>query len=400
MGNVLVSTIWETAASEMRQAGLSEKTLRNYRHLFGQLERECPGGLYDQRAGKMFAQKRTSQSGDPLSLRYGRQRARVVRIAERYVAGERPCIGSPIGGKTKAPKSREFATLLRRLGDYADERHLSDKTCSDYRYTASLYLAYLEGAGVRSLDGADASTIACFLAYLARLGSNSPKSLIVSHLRPLFVVAGRTDLYRATQMVGARQPHEPHPALGDAEMEALARACVSGDVPSASAAATLLALTTGLRGCDIAALELSCIDWRRMSIATVQRKTGDPVTVPMLPAVAGALSGYILHDRPDTGDPHVFLGSRPPHGPFKNPSSIRDLIAVAFDAAGIEGLPVGTRILRHNAATRMLRSGQVPLATISAAMGHARLATTEEYLEVDDERMVECVLPLPKGAMA
>ena len=81
------------------------------------------------------------------------------------------------------------------------------KTKSDYQYMASLYLVYLEGGGMTSLQEAKASTIAGFISYLSEAGSKSPKSLIVSHLRPLFVLTGREDLYRATQMVGARQPH-------------------------------------------------------------------------------------------------------------------------------------------------------------------------------------------------
>ena len=394
MDNVAVGRIWETAESEMREAGHSEKTIRNYRVLFSELERRCPGGVYSASAGTEFAKP------GAYSPRYGRTRARIVEIAERYISGDRPCTGKPIGGKAVKPKSAEFASLLEGLDGYADDRGLAAKTKSDYQYMASLYLVYLEGGGMTSLQEAKASTIAGFISYLSEAGSKSPKSLIVSHLRPLFVLTGREDLYRATQMVGARQPHAPHPILDDAGAEALAAVCVGGGVPAASAAATLLALTTGLRGCDIADLELSCIDWRRMSISTVQRKTGSPVTVPLLPAVADAIARYVMDGRPDADDPHVFLGSRPPHGPFRSAASIRDLIEVAFAAAGIEGVPIGTRILRHSAATRMLRSGQVPLATISAVMGHASPSTTEAYLEADSGRMLECVLPLPKEARA
>ena len=394
MDNVAVGRIWETAESEMREAGHSEKTIGNYRILFSELERRCPGGVYSADAGAEFAKP------GAYSPRYGRMRARIMKIADRYASGDMPCTGRPVGGKTVAPKGAEFESLLEALDGYADERGLAAKTRSDYRYMASLYLVYLEGSGMTSLREAKASTVAGFISRLSEAGSKSPKSLVVSHLRPLFIVAGRDDLYRATQMTGARQPHAPHPVLDDADAEALAAVCVGGDVPAASAAVTLLALTTGLRGCDIADLELSCIDWRRMSISTVQRKTGNPVTVPLLPAVAGAIARYILDVRPDTDDPHVFLGSRPPHGPFRNASSIRDLIEVAFAAAGIEGVPIGTRILRHSAATRMLRSGKVPLATMSAMLGHASPLTTEAYLEADSGRMLECVLPLPKGARA
>ena len=394
MGNVAVGRIWKTAESEMREGGRCEKTIKNYRHLFENLEHRCPGGIYSSSVGAEFAKP------GAYSPRYGRMRSRVVEIAERYASGDLPCTGKPIGGKSVMPRSEEFASLLEGLDGYCSDRGLAEKTRLDYRYMASLYLVYLEGGGMTSLHEANASTIAGFISYLSGAGSKYPKSLVVSHLRPLFVLTERDDRYRATQMVGASQPHVPHQVLDDASAEALAAVCVDGGVPAASAAVTLLALTTGLRGCDLVGLELSCIDWRRMHIATVQRKTGNPVTVPVLPAVADALARYILDERPDTGDPHVFLSSKPPHGPFRSAASIRDLIEVAFAAAGIEEVPVGTRILRHGAATRMLRRGGVPLATISAVLGHASPMATEAYLEADRERMLGCVLPLPKGATA
>ena len=400
MERVMVHEVFEAAAAEMREAGRAEKTVRNHRHSFGMLERECPDGVYDSDAGRRFAEATADSAGRAYSLRYRRQREQTVAICERYAAGESPCTGSYLGGKARQPKSPEHLGLLEELDSYVEERGLSDKTIADYRYMATLYLAYLEGLGIDRLGDAGASTVAGFLAHLAEAGSKSSKALVISHLRPLFIVAGRDDLYRATQMVGARQPHAPHPILSDEEEDALVAACVGGEASPASAAATLLALTTGLRSCDIAGLELASIDWRNMTVATVQRKTGNPVTVPLLPAVADALAAYILEERPVTGDPHVFLGTRPPYEPYRNPSSIRDLIEVAFDAAGIAGVPVGTRTLRHNAATRMLRSGTVPLATISAVMGHADPATTEAYLESDEARMLGCVLPLPEGAVA
>jgi len=56
-------------------------------------------------------------------------------------------------------------------------------------------------------------------------------------------------------------------------------------------------------------------------------------------------------------------------------------------------------LLRHNAASRMLRS-HAGLPVISAVLGHADPDTTNGYMEADAERMRACVLPLPKGVTA
>ena len=66
-------------------------------------------------------------------------------------------------------------------------------------------------------------------------------------------------------------------------------------------------------------------------------------------------------------------------------------------SAGVTDVKVGTRLLRHNAASRLLRAA-VPLPTISAVLGHASPESTNLYLSVDQARLLECVLPVPAGA--
>ena len=52
------------------------------------------------------------------------------------------------------------------------------------------------------------------------------------------------------------------PVLGDDDERLVVQACASGVVSARDAAITLLALTTGLRACDIVGLRLADIDWR------------------------------------------------------------------------------------------------------------------------------------------
>src|SRR6266581_6802342 len=76
-------------------------------------------------------------------------------------------------------------------------------------------------------------------------------------------------------------------------------------------AMVVLAVSTGLRCCDIVALRLDQIDWRRDEIALVQAKTSRPLVLP-LPAPAGnAVAEWILHGRPDCDVPEVFVRLQP-----------------------------------------------------------------------------------------
>ena len=69
----------------------------------------------------------------------------------------------------------------------------------------------------------------------------------------------------------------------------------------------LTGAATGLRVADIAGLRLKDVDWRNGTIGIVQRKTGMPMTVPLLEGVGEAISDYILHGRGDSTCERIFL---------------------------------------------------------------------------------------------
>ena len=69
-------------------------------------------------------------------------------------------------------------------------------------------------------------------------------------------------------------------------------------VSARDAAITLLALSTGLRACDIVALRLGDVDWRGHTIGIVQCKTGNPLTLPLPTLLLSKLACYVLDERP------------------------------------------------------------------------------------------------------
>ena len=110
--------------------------------------------------------------------------------------------------------------------------------------------------------------------------------------------------------------------------------------------------------------------------------------------LVGKLADYVLDDRPDSPDSHVFLRSVATHTRLADHASIYRVIAEVFRRAGAVDVKVGTRLLRHNAASRLLRA-MVPLPTISAVLGHASPESTDLYMSVDRDRLVDCVLDVP-----
>jgi integrase len=220
---------------------------------------------------------------------------------------------------------------------------------------------------------------------------------VVSNFRPFLKFTGRADLLDALNLAGVKRCHLIMALLSDDEEELVVRACVSGAVSARDAAITLLALTTGLRACDIVGLRLGDIDWRGRTIGIVQQKTGNPLRLPLPAPVVGKLADYVLGERPASADDHVFLRAVAPHTRLSGHASVHRVTAATFRKAGVAEPKAGTRFLRHNAASRLLRAG-VALPTISAVLGHAREESTNLYMSVDRDRLVECVLPVPQSA--
>jgi integrase len=220
---------------------------------------------------------------------------------------------------------------------------------------------------------------------------------VVSNFRPFLKFTGRTDLVNALNMAGVKRFHAILPVLDDGDEELVVRACASGVVSARDAAITLLALTTGLRACDIVALRVGDVDWRGRTIGIVQQKTGNPLTLPLPALLLSKLAAYVLDERPASGDEHLFLRSVAPHTRLNDHATVHRVTVETFRKAGVNQVKAGTRLLRHNAASRLLAAA-VPLPTIAAVLGHASEESTNLYMSVDRPRLLDCVLPIPEAA--
>lgn len=184
--------------------------------------------------------------------------------------------------------------------------------------------------------------------------------------------------------------------MEDADEERVVRACASGVVSARDAAITLLALSTGLRACDIVALRMGDVDWRGHTIGLVQQKTGNPLTLPLPALLLSKLASYVLDERPSSADDHLFLRSVAPHTRLNDHATVHRVTVETFRKAGVNQPKAGTRLLRHNAASRLLAAA-VPLPTIAAVLGHASEESTNLYMSVDRLRLLDCVLPVPEA---
>ncbi len=395
-----VTLIGEVVVAELRAAGYMESTIGQYAKTIRALARyaEERGGVYSPGLGAEFA----SMTVSPRTGRFSAQRrlayGRLVGVFDSYVRTGRVDLsvrGRDGGGP--CPRESRLAVLDAAWEADMAGRGLAPATRAAYRRVARGYLVFLEQRGIGDLGAADGASVLAFLESLLDRWATSSLFWVVSNFRPFLRFTGRADLVGAVNLAGVKRSHPIIAVLSDDDEELVVRACASGAVSARDAAITLLALSTGLRACDIIALRLADVDWRGQTIGIVQQKTGNPLTLPLPALVLGKLAGYVLDERPGSADDHVFLRSVAPHVRLADHASVHRVIAETFRKAGVTDVKAGTRFLRHNAASGLLRAA-VPLPTISAVLGHASQESASGYLSVDRERLLECVLPVPEGA--
>jgi integrase/recombinase XerD len=160
-------------------------------------------------------------------------------------------------------------------------------------------------------------------------------------------------------------------------------------------AIVLLLLRLGLRAGDIASMRPTDIDWQEATLL-VRGKGRRDVRLPLPQDAGDAVLDYIEHARPQTAIDRVFLCANAPFRPLRSGITVSDIVRAALRRAGIENPPThGANLLRHSAATMMLRAGAT-LDEIGTVLRHKSPDTTAHYAKVDIAALQEIAQPWPK----
>ena len=157
----------------------------------------------------------------------------------------------------------------------------------------------------------------------------------------------------------------------------------------------LLASRLGLRVSDIGNLTLDNMDWDTNRIILRQAKTGNPIELPLLPAVGEAMVNYLKYARPVSDRPNIFLTACAPYRPM-NRISLNGVISRIMQGSGVDisKRKFGPHSMRHSLASNLLKNG-TSIPVISSALGHESTQTTMEYLRIDIENLIKCTLEVP-----
>jgi integrase/recombinase XerD len=175
-------------------------------------------------------------------------------------------------------------------------------------------------------------------------------------------------------------------------MEAIDRvlAACDGEDRLRDKAVVLLLARLGLRASEVANLAFPRIDWKAGRL-TVLGKSRREERLPLTQEVGDAIIAYVERARPPVATSRVFLTMIAPVEPLSR-VAVKCIVARAMDRAGVESPHRGAHVMRHSAATAMLRNG-VSLAGVGAVLRHRSPSTTALYAKVDIALLSEVAQP-------
>ncbi|MDD7973530.1 tyrosine-type recombinase/integrase, partial [Roseinatronobacter alkalisoli] len=136
------------------------------------------------------------------------------------------------------------------------------------------------------------------------------------------------------------------------------------------------------------------IDWRSGTLR-VKGKGRSESLLPLPQDAGDAVLCYLNDARPAVDDDRMFLTATAPFRPFCGSPSISQIVSHALTRAGIEDPPSrGANLLRHSAATHLLRSGAT-LQSVGALLRHKSVETTVLYAKADITMLERIAQPWP-----
>ncbi len=147
--------------------------------------------------------------------------------------------------------------------------------------------------------------------------------------------------------------------------------------------------SSGLRVSEVCALKIGNIDSGRMQIHIEGAKGKKDRYVTLSPVLLDILRQYIKMYKPA---PKVYLFESEQTGEAYPTRTVQQIFSNAKTLAGIKK-DVGIHSLRHSFATHLLDKG-TDIRYIKDLLGHFNIKTTERYLHVSRQQLVNITSPL------
>ena len=380
--------------------GYTRLTLMSYwdssRHFAEWLDRAgIASADIDERVVAQFARHRCNCSGTRrerrLSARYVRRALRFVCfLTERGIA-RFPARSTPHSTDSTVAAFQEWLRQHRGISERTIERH------------GRMIMRLLPALGDDPAEY-DARRVRCAIIAESKRTSSSYAKTMTTALRGYL------------RFLAAREACRPWldqavPTVPQWRLSALPRYLPASDVERLIAscdpnkphgirdrAILLLLARLVLRAGDILEMRLDDFVWNE-GLLRVRGKSRREIRLPLPQDAGDAVLDYLGRARPSAPSQKVFLRSSAPYRPFAQSSTVSSIVRLALQRAGIIDTPSkGATLLRHSAATAMLRAGAT-LDAIGAVLRHRSADTTAHYAKVDIAMLRQIAQPWP-GAVS
>ena len=205
-----------------------------------------------------------------------------------------------------------------------------------------------------------------------------------------------SDMAKSVSAPRFRICERPPRTLPWTDVKRILRSIRQSEPPGKRDFAILLLLATyGLGAAEVLALRVEDLDWQAGILRVHRPKTKMLIELPLLPAVAKALTAYLRWERPPAkGKHHLFLRLNMPYEPITS-GAIRHRIRQYAGLAGITTKVIGAHAFRHSHASRQVDAG-ANIKVVSDILGHSSPSSTSVYVRVALKRLRTVALPVPR----
>jgi len=314
------------------------------------------------------------------------------------------CALEALGTPLPPWRNKDAPTLPPLLKEYCHFRHahngVSERTLVRDVETAHGFLGQLRCAR-KTIARAALPDVDAFVRTLATRLSRRTVADTCSSLRAFLRFLRMTGRLKADLANGVMAPRyrmdeRPPRTLPWSDVQKILRSASRAEAPGKRDYAIVLLLATyGLGAAEVLGIRLEDIDWQAGELRVHRPKTKVSIQLPLLPAVARALTAYLRWERPPARSvQQIFLRENMPYEPITS-GAIRHRIRHYARLAGISTKVIGAHAFRHSHASRQVDSG-ANVKVVSDILGHRSSSSTSVYVRVALKRLRGVALPVPR----
>ena len=193
-----------------------------------------------------------------------------------------------------------------------------------------------------------------------------------------------------------KEERKNFPFLNKEEVERIRQGLCNRELSLRDTAIVSLVFHTALRGSDIAGLKVGDINWETEELSIVQSKTGNPLKLPIRPAVGNAIYDY-LSERKNLEPASPLFESIQLQGAHISSKAVSNIVRSMLKSYGVRvnGGQKGLRVMRHHLATDLIANG-IPSSVVSAILGHASPVSVYPYVDAVVDKLRGCALSIDK----